>query len=230
MRVIGHRGAAGLALENTLESVKRAVSLGADAVEFDVRLTRDRHLVLSHDPDLSRVSTSHARLEDLDFAQLRKIKLNNGELVPTLGEALDAVATTPAIIEVKVDGCAQEVLAEIDRHPRSDISVATFRHGLAEQLKELRPGLRVYLAGLTNPNDTFETARRIKADGLDINAWTLNILVYKLALRRGLKIMVYTINQTWVAWFINRFYPDVAIVTDFPDKLLKWRNRRSSQS
>ena len=56
MKIIGHRGAAGLELENTLPSIRMAIELGVDGVEFDVRITADRQLVLCHDDNTSRMS------------------------------------------------------------------------------------------------------------------------------------------------------------------------------
>ena len=55
-RVIGHRGAAGAAPENTLASIRKARELGASWVEFDVKLTRDGQAILFHDDDLERTT------------------------------------------------------------------------------------------------------------------------------------------------------------------------------
>lgn len=221
MKIIGHRGAAGLALENTLESLKKAVELGVDAVEFDVRLTRDRKLVLCHDDNLSKVSLSHAKIDNLDLEELKRVKLKNGKAIPTLEEALGTVGSTQAIIEVKVEDCADELLEVIDKFPKANVAIASFKHKLAAQIKKLRPDLKVYLAGFIGPSETFKAAQRANADGLDLNAWALNIITYRLARRAGMEIMVYTINQPWVARFIHKFYPDVSIVTDFPDKFIQ---------
>ena len=56
MKIIGHRGAAGLALENTLPGIELARLLGVDAIEIDVRKTKDNQLILCHDADLKRVA------------------------------------------------------------------------------------------------------------------------------------------------------------------------------
>ncbi len=62
MKIIGHRGVAGLALENTLPGLELARLLGVDAIEFDVRMTNDEHIVLCHDNSLSRVADSSEKL------------------------------------------------------------------------------------------------------------------------------------------------------------------------
>lgn len=221
MKIIGHRGAAGLALENTLESLRKAMNLGVAAVEFDVRLTRDRQPVLCHDPDLARVSPVKAKIDELDYHELKQIKLNNGETVPSFAEALECVGTHPAIAEIKVEDSADEILAVLDKFPRANVAVASFKYHLAARLKELRPKLKVFLAGFIGPSETYQAAKRIKADGLDLNAWALNFITYRLARRAGMEIMVYTVNQPWVARFMSWFYKDIAFITDHPERYLK---------
>src|SRR4051812_36790781 len=68
MLVIGHRGAAGLAPENTLESLRAGLDAGADILEFDVRLTSDNIPVLSHDARLHGKSVGRTSIKDLEKA------------------------------------------------------------------------------------------------------------------------------------------------------------------
>lgn len=60
MLKIGHRGAVAHAPENTIISFQRAVELGADMVECDVRLTKDGHPVVIHDYQLGRLTNTFA--------------------------------------------------------------------------------------------------------------------------------------------------------------------------
>ena len=69
-RVIGHRGAAARAPENTLAGLRRAKQLGCEAVEFDVRLTADGALVLCHDATLDRTTTGRGRVSAQFLAEL----------------------------------------------------------------------------------------------------------------------------------------------------------------
>lgn len=220
MKIIGHRGAAGLELENTLSSIKRAKVLHVDGIEIDVRLTKDRMLVLSHDPDLGRVSANNTPIAHMTLEELKTIHLNNGERVLTLTEALKATGKTSVIIEVKEPDCATELLGVIDAFPEANITVASFIHDLAYELEELRPNLSIYLAERFHPIEIIRLVRTAKANGIDLNAWLLNPLTYYLARRRKLEIMVYTVNYPFMARFIRLFYPGVAICTDFPDRFI----------
>ena len=71
--ILGHRGAAGTAPENTLLSFERCLSLGAHAIESDVQVTADGVPVLLHDPDLPRVSDRRDRVSALEWGSLREI-------------------------------------------------------------------------------------------------------------------------------------------------------------
>ncbi len=109
-RLIGHRGAAAYAPENTLASIRKAAALGARWVEFDVRLTRDGALVLLHDDTLGRTAGHPARLRDVEAAALAALdagawfgKAFAGERVPTLRAAIATLAELRlgANIEIK---------------------------------------------------------------------------------------------------------------------------------
>ncbi len=96
MEVIGHRGAAALATENTLEAIRAGLAAGADGVEVDVRLSADGVAVLLHDVDVSRTTRGAGRVFELSAAELDSLG------VPTLAAALGAVpGDRRLIVEVK---------------------------------------------------------------------------------------------------------------------------------
>lgn len=69
--VYAHRGASAELPENTLEAFQRAVDLGADAIETDAHMTRDGHVVLSHDPTGARMAGVEKRIADASLAEVR---------------------------------------------------------------------------------------------------------------------------------------------------------------
>lgn len=96
--VIAHRGGALLAPENTAQAFRAAALAGADAVETDIRLTRDGALVCVHDPDLRRLCGGDPRaVADLDLATLRRLL----PAVMTLAEAIGASAPLGLLLDVK---------------------------------------------------------------------------------------------------------------------------------
>lgn len=111
-KVIGHRGAAASAPENTLAGFRRAAALAAPWVEFDARLTADGQAVVFHDDRLERTTNGHGRLADRTLAELRRLDAGGwfdpafaGEPVPTVAEAMREIAALGlgANIEIKPD-------------------------------------------------------------------------------------------------------------------------------
>ena len=70
-----HRGLSALTPENTLPAFAAALALGADEIEFDVRLTKDNRLVVSHDNTLERISDGEGKLCDHTLEELKKLNI-----------------------------------------------------------------------------------------------------------------------------------------------------------
>jgi glycerophosphoryl diester phosphodiesterase len=129
--VVGHRGNAAHAPENTLESFEQAVALGVDALEFDVRLTADGHVVVHHDPTVARTTGGAGAVAALDLAALRALDAGprftrdggatfpfreRGFRIPTLDEVLERHASTPLLIEIKTPAAAAPTRRLLERH------------------------------------------------------------------------------------------------------------------
>jgi glycerophosphoryl diester phosphodiesterase len=94
--VVAHRGASIEQPENTIEAFEAAIDAGADAVEFDVRMTADGHAVVMHDPDVSRTTGGHGLVSEMTLEEIRKLG------VPTLEESLACLSGRAAAdIEIK---------------------------------------------------------------------------------------------------------------------------------
>lgn len=129
--VIGHRGNRAHAPENTLESLRQAVALGVDAVEFDLRVSRDGVLVVMHDPKLERTTDNTGPVSARTAAELRLVDAGakftsdrgktypyrgRGIYVPTFDEAIETVREIPMIIELKIAAATELIRAAIKRH------------------------------------------------------------------------------------------------------------------
>jgi glycerophosphoryl diester phosphodiesterase len=103
--VIAHRGDSSNALENSLESVRRALSLPADMIELDVRKSRDNGLYVMHDLLTGRTAGNDINIERAASDAIGRIRLNNGEPVPTLTGIIKAVAGSVGLnLEIKSNG------------------------------------------------------------------------------------------------------------------------------
>src|SRR5690606_34111529 len=112
---IGHRGAAAYATENTLSSIETAIACNVDMVELDVRLTKDKQMVLSHDPYIHGVGRK-LKLRRHTLSQLHHLCLPGGELVTTLEQALSFIKGKALVnIDLKESGFEAEVVALVDK-------------------------------------------------------------------------------------------------------------------
>ena len=141
--IVGHRGNAAHAPENTIESFRQAVDLGVDALELDVHLSGDGHVVVIHDSTLDRTTNGSGRVERLTLAEIREADAGarftrdggttwpyreRGVTVPTLDEVLGTFPGTPLLIEIKADAASRPARALIEHHGAVDrCIVASFR-------------------------------------------------------------------------------------------------------
>ncbi len=100
--VVAHRGAPLDAPENTLEAFQLAIDLGADCVEFDVRLSADGVPLVLHDPDVDRTTDGHGLVRSMTLVEVKRLRIGDTEGVPTLAEALAGLSgEVGADIEIK---------------------------------------------------------------------------------------------------------------------------------
>ncbi|MCF8479269.1 MAG: glycerophosphodiester phosphodiesterase [Rhodospirillum sp.] len=111
-RVMGHRGAAASAPENTLAGARQAFGEGARWIEFDVKLTADGVPVIFHDDRLDRVTSGHGLLADRTLVELRELDAGGwfgpqfqGELIPTLEEMLTLLASLGMGANIEIKPC-----------------------------------------------------------------------------------------------------------------------------
>lgn len=130
--VIGHRGNRAHAPENTLESFLEAVALGADALEFDLHVSRDGHLVVFHDPTLERTTDGQGAVEQRTLAELQRLDAGakytpdggrsfpwrgRGVRVPGFDQLIDALPRQlPCIIELKTPAATEPLRQAVRRH------------------------------------------------------------------------------------------------------------------
>ncbi len=220
--IIGHRGAAGLAPENTMESFGRAAEVGVRTIEFDVRASRDGQFVVCHDADLKRISDYDAVIAATIYEELKKLSLHNGESVPLLTEVLDFARAKQltVIVEIKVATHLEVLCRLLDRYPDLTMTIASFRHDAIAEMKKLRPHYRYYLAEKRHPFGALRKAKSLGMQGIDLNFKLMNPVTYWLALLWRLEIMVYTVDSKFIGHAIRLFYPGVAICTNHPEKFI----------
>lgn len=221
MKIIGHRGAAGLALENTLESIKVGLKAGADVIEIDVRLTRDHQIVLNHDADLRKAYGVNLKIKNCTLRQLRV----PCPKLPTLAEALELLTGKTIIIELKEFIEPKRIFAITKDYPNVEIKFASFNHRLLRAIKKYYPESYCYVLEHHSPFEIINHASKMKADGIGIHYGILNPLTYILARYKKLDIYIYTLNNQWIVRLNKSLYRKVDICTDYPNLMKKYERK-----
>jgi glycerophosphoryl diester phosphodiesterase len=150
--VIGHRGNRAHAPENTLASLQEAVTLGVDAVEFDVQVSRDGVLLLMHDLTIDRTTSGSGAVATQTFAELRAHDAgarftadggrtfpwrDRGVLIPSFDDVVETLPSTlPLIVELKTPAASAALLAAITRHGiQKRVIVAGFESASTQPLR-----------------------------------------------------------------------------------------------
>jgi glycerophosphoryl diester phosphodiesterase len=220
--IIGHRGAAGLALENSHDSLVAALDHDIDGIEFDVRRTKDGKLVVMHDSHTGRIAKQKVSVSHKTLAELQAIELKNGQHLPSLQEVFDVIGDkTIMVVDIKDNGSAEELLRIIDEYPQAKVQFTSLKYGELNKLHKDRPDLPIFVRDLLNPFEIVHTARRMRAEGISLNMWLMNPLTYWLAKRRSLEIRIYTVNSPFLVRFFKKLYPGIVIYTDNPDRFVR---------
>ena len=219
LRVVGHRGAAGLAPENTLASFAKAVALGVDGVELDVHLTLDGHLAVIHDERVDRTTDGSGAVAAMKLDALRRLDAGGGTRIPTLAEVLDAVPAAVAVhVELKGTGTAAPLARCIGGLDRP-VLVSSFDHAELARFHALCPRIRCAPLFAHWRPGALATARAL-------DAWSVNLsdriatMGNVAALRQAdYACLVYTVNEPGRAREL-RGLGVAGVFTDHPDRLL----------
>jgi glycerophosphoryl diester phosphodiesterase len=241
MQVIGHRGASGHAPENTLAAFRLAADLGAQAIETDLQLTRDGHIVLVHDDKLQRTTSERGlvtaktldELKTLDAGSwfpkrvLRKRRAASrfaGERIPTLEELLD-LARERALylyLEIKAPcapGTEQAVVTAIrEAGALARCAVICFDPAVLGGVRQADSA--VPLGYLFNRRQKDAVSRAVAAGAKIIlpHASRVTSKLIAEAKREGLKVVTWTVNDSKQMKQFMALGVD-GIMSDFPDRL-----------
>ncbi|MCY3811926.1 MAG: glycerophosphodiester phosphodiesterase family protein [Gammaproteobacteria bacterium] len=218
--VIGHRGAAGLAPENTLASFSQAVRLGVDAVELDVHLSADERLLVIHDADVERTTNGRGKVATTTFAALRRLDAGDGERIPTLDEVLEAVPTRIAVnIELKGRGTAAPVARAVTGCTRP-LLVSAFDHAELARFRDLCPDIPCAPLLAEWRRGVLDTARALDAWSVNLADGIAGTATVNAVRESGRLCLVYTVNDAERAAAL-RAMGVAGVFGDFPDRLLK---------
>ena len=250
--IVAHRGASRDAPENTIAAFELAWRQGADAIEGDFHLTKDRRIVCIHDSTTKRTAGTNLRVAASTLDELRKLDVGKwrgakwaGQRIATLEEVLALVpAGKRILIEIK---CGPEIVAvlkkvlESSRLTPQQTAVISFNAKvIAEARKQLPKHKAFWLTGLRKDKKTgrgapslkkvLSTLKETQADGLGCQAVPAAVdRSFMSALRsRGLELHVWTVDDLKTAVYFRELGVD-SITTNRPGWLRKQMAKRSSK-
>ena len=221
--VIAHRGASRLERENTIEAFTRARDMGADAVELDVRITSDGHLVVHHDPVLS---------DQQNICTMRASELPSH--IPFLHDALDACDGMWVNIEIKndprepdfdeTDRVARLVARHLDeRGSLHRWLISSFRRETVDVMRALLPSVRTAWLTVGVPDDQLDVVARSLANTghYAIHPWeaTLTRDAVEAFQGHGLAVNIWTCDNTDKMSMFKEWGVD-GVCTNVPDLAL----------
>lgn len=204
VQIIAHRGAASVAPENTMASVRRAMVDGADWIEIDVQETADGEVVVIHDSDFMKLANVDLRVWDATMEQLAEIDVGgwfapefSGERVPLLSEVLAKVkGKSRLIIELKYYGHDQQLEQRVidlveSAGMQNDTMIMSLEFAGIQKIRELRPDWKIGLLAAQAIGDL----TRLDADFLAVNMAMARPERIRTAHAAGKELFVWTVND-----------------------------------
>jgi glycerophosphoryl diester phosphodiesterase len=235
--VMAHRGFSGAAPENTLASFKKAIEIGVDVIELDVRFSKDGHLVVFHDDTLERTTRRIGRVADLTLQELKGLDAGSwfgtsfaGERIPTLTEVLELIRGRVLLnIELKkgdhgpysIIELADRTLDEIKKAKMEDqVLFSSFDATGVARILEKDARIPAALISRNPWNSPFDVMEGNRFSILNCRRNTLNPVNFKRARQEGVRIGVWTVDtveemEKFVSMEVD------AIITDHPDRLIR---------
>ena len=232
MYIVGHRGIAGLAPENSLASFREAIRIGVDWLEFDVRFTSDGYPVVMHDGSLKRTSNGRGMLRSRSLAELRKLDCGSwygerwsGERIPTLEEVLKLGSKVRLNVEVKArcapaKHAAQAVWSRIQDAGLEDRTlISSFDLNVLRAVRDMDASAALGFPWQIGLRDPVRRALALKCRMMLFEVSSLSEKKVRRCREEGLEVWVYTVNDLEEMRRVLDLGID-ALITDRPDLLV----------
>ncbi|MCB9948912.1 MAG: glycerophosphodiester phosphodiesterase [Rhodospirillaceae bacterium] len=235
-RVIGHRGAAAHAPENTIAGLARAAALGVAMVEVDAKLSRDGIPVLFHDDRLDRTTNGKGPVAQADHETLSRLDAGSwfgpafaGEPIPTLAAAIAEMTRLKLALNLEIKPCpgreretAEIALAVAQAHWPADRPPPLVSSFAVECLEVAQVAAPDWPRGLLLERATpgwDRLAQRLDAASVNIAAGMASAVAIAGYRRGGRRCLAYTVNDAMEAESLLAMGMD-AVISDCPDLIL----------
>jgi len=220
--VVAHRGASGLAPENTMAAHRVAFRTGAHMIETDVQETEDGKLVCIHDFDVNRTTNGSGAIAELSYREIKELDAGDGEKIPSLEEVLDYTRGKLKLnIELKVTDIEKKVLDFVkERKMVPDVTISSFLHGTLIATRNLDAEVSTAVLITKLRDDMISYVNELEANALNPNHKTISPVLVNDAHSNNVRIFPWTVNDAYRMQALYSMGVD-GIITDFPDVAIK---------
>lgn len=246
MKVIAHRGAGGLTVENSAAALRRAITLGVDGIEVDIWPTRDEGFVVLHDADIARLTGRPGWTSYLTLAEIQALRIGGpirrkflGERALSLRQALKVVAgRAELVLELKRTRHSSPALAWVEKRLAQVLCeegaadwamVISFDHRSLLRLRELAPQVRVGMLYAGEWLTLWEEVERLSPQAILPHWAQTNPELVRKAHARGLEVYSWVVNHPDLMRQLSEMGVD-GLITDRPGEALALLGRARSSS
>jgi len=234
VQVIAHRGASAIRPENTLSAFKKAIEMGVDAIETDVQMTKDGHLILIHDERLNRTTNGVGWVKDYTLQEIKKLDAGfwfsphfANESIPTIDEFFTLIYNTKLWVNIEIKmgfimypEIEQRLINKIKEYHLEDrVIISSFNHYSIKMISTISPELKtavLYSIGLYEP---WNYAVNIGARYLHPDKDVVYEGLIETAHYYGMKVYPYTVDDVQEMEYLIEMGVD-GIMTNVPDRLI----------
>lgn len=232
MLIIGHRGARGAHPENTIAALQAGFEMGVDALEFDVRLTKDNIPILIHDRTLLRTHQLLHLIGRSTFANLQELLQDKTNPIATLDEVLELFGNRILLnLELKDRGSAAHVLPQVERRIQkkedwNTFLFSSFKVSELQIVRQISPYAQTGLLQWLNPLHFTSIYNDLQLDAVGFHRLHVNSFTVNLAKELGLFTYAYTVNRAETAARMEAIGID-GIITDAPETIMHFLERKA---
>ena len=234
MRICAHRGASYYEPENTLRAFRRALEMGADRIEVDVRLTADGHIIALHDETVDRTTDGNGYARHMTLEEIRRLDAGKGEKIPTLREIINLVKDkADLLIDVKDLGMEDKLAETVLNEDLIEDVVFISSLNVIRRLKEICREFHVcpYYRFVADDPIDMNAVKRLKADWVYMRWMKINRRLVRLLHKCGIRIFASIPDDVEVGKFdaiIGDLYEMEVdeLVTGRPDLAYAYISRR----
>lgn len=221
--IIAHRGASGYEPENTIRSFKRAIDMGAKAIELDVHRCKTGELVVIHDDTVDRITNGKGVVKKMSLKEIKKLDAGKGERIPQLFEVFDILPSNVVLnIELKVSGLEQDVSKLIKKYVKSkklsfdNFVITSFDHYRIKKIANFIPKVKTGVLFEGIPIGFSEIAIKAGAKYAMMYYEEITKEFVEDCHKNGIKVFAYTVNDKKLANELKELGVD-GIFSNYPD-------------